>query len=339
MLASSATFSSRAFLRLIEGDGLIGTWGWTFATNEHVWSLGLWHLLGLEPGLAPPTYRLFLDFVHPDDRFGIETEAEIVQGYIQQDRTFRIIRPDGTVRTLSSCNELYFAATGRPRALAGMVIDITDQVALARVQTAQRQRKRALFDEHRIISFAISEHRDFEFPQEASDLTGYSVADILADPFIACAVEEREHWSGHTMERMQQGIAHHATPLLQMADGTRRRFSISVAPVRNAAGAITEWSGIQRPVEISGRVASDTMREGLEQAVEGRHLRAGRALLDWSMTDLAKAGGLSLSTICRLEDDAEALAARSRHRAVAALRAAGIRFTFTDAGTVALTLV
>jgi transcriptional regulator with XRE-family HTH domain len=81
------------------------------------------------------------------------------------------------------------------------------------------------------------------------------------------------------------------------------------------------------------------MREGLEQAIENRHLRAARALLDWSMTDLASASGVSLSTIRRLEDGAEGPAERSRHRVIAALRTAGIRFTFLDTGQIAVTML
>ncbi|KMO14901.1 hypothetical protein QR78_22520 [Methylobacterium indicum] len=70
--------------------------------------------------------------------------------------------------------------------------------------------------------------------------------------------------------------------------------------------------------------------------MRGRHLRAARGLLDWSMATLAEAGGLSLSTVRRLEDDAEGRSSRSRHKAVDALRRAGIRFIAMDDGTIAV---
>ncbi|KMO18356.1 hypothetical protein SQ03_10620 [Methylobacterium platani JCM 14648] len=70
--------------------------------------------------------------------------------------------------------------------------------------------------------------------------------------------------------------------------------------------------------------------------MQGHHLRAARGLLDWSMSTLAEAGGLSLSTVRRLEEDAEGQGARSRHRAVTALRQAGIRFIALDDGTLAV---
>ncbi|WP_246154707.1 helix-turn-helix domain-containing protein [Methylobacterium oryzihabitans] len=63
------------------------------------------------------------------------------------------------------------------------------------------------------------------------------------------------------------------------------------------------------------------------RAIRGRHIRAARGLLDWSMHDLAHASGLSLSTIRRLEnDEVVPETSRSHGTAVAALRRAGIEF-------------
>ncbi|MFC6051218.1 hypothetical protein ACFPYM_25590, partial [Methylobacterium hispanicum] len=45
-------------LRMVEGFGLTGTWAWTFATDTHVWSPGLFRILGLEPESARAAYGL-----------------------------------------------------------------------------------------------------------------------------------------------------------------------------------------------------------------------------------------------------------------------------------------
>jgi hypothetical protein len=42
-----ARFSSRETLRILEGFGLTGHWAWDFAENTHVWSSGLYAILGL----------------------------------------------------------------------------------------------------------------------------------------------------------------------------------------------------------------------------------------------------------------------------------------------------
>lgn len=70
----------------------------------------------------------------------------------------------------------------------------------------------------------------------------------------------------------------------------------------------------------------------------GHHLRAGRALLDWSMSDLAKASKLSLSTVRRLEQDAESVLTRNRRAAAEALQRAGIDFLPLSNGAVAVVM-
>lgn len=71
-------------------------------------------------------------------------------------------------------------------------------------------------------------------------------------------------------------------------------------------------------------------------AVDGPHLRAARAMLGWSQSDLARVSGLSLSTIRRLEDDTQAASIRNHRSAIDTLRTSGIRFLLLDDGTVAL---
>ncbi len=74
-----AGLSPGQVLRMVEGFGLTGTWSWTFATDTHVWSPGLFQILGLEPGSARAEYGLLLALTHPDDRPGITSAAEMSQ--------------------------------------------------------------------------------------------------------------------------------------------------------------------------------------------------------------------------------------------------------------------
>ncbi|WP_144768688.1 hypothetical protein [Methylobacterium dankookense] len=100
--------------------------------------------------------------------------------------------------------------------------------------------------------------------------------------------------------------------------------------------SIEGWSAVISPVETQIATFGGELRKGLEQGLQGRHLRAARGLLGWSMMDLARASRLSLSTMRRLEDDAEVSGSRSRHLAVSALRAAGIRFSLLDDSMIAI---
>lgn len=58
----------------------------------------------------------------------------------------------------------------------------------------------------------------------------------------------------------------------------------------------------------------------------GAACRAGRALLKWSMRDLASASGVSLPTLLKLENDAQ-VSAETAEKVAAAFEARGVEIT------------
>jgi predicted transcriptional regulator len=66
--------------------------------------------------------------------------------------------------------------------------------------------------------------------------------------------------------------------------------------------------------------------------ITGKHLRAGRALLDWTQGDLAKKARVVLGTISRMEEFEGAVRARTETlgRVVTALEKAGVEFLNDD---------
>ncbi|WP_336487373.1 PAS domain-containing protein [Methylobacterium nigriterrae] len=227
---------------MIESLGLTGNWGWTFATHTQIWSPGLFNILGLEVGSVRPDYDYMLGLVHPDDRAGLESAGEIMRSGVFSDRTFRIIRRDGTMRVLVSRGEVFHAPDGQPLGAAGVLLDVTDRERFAR-----------------------------------SCPGGPAPSGV--DPAAAPGPAEAE-----------------APP-------------DSVPPI------------------------------GIEQEIDRRQLRAARALLEWSMADLAQASGLSFSSVRRLEESPDGGTPRSRQAAIAALRAAGIDFSRSPGRAVAVARV
>lgn len=336
MFVSELPFASVHLLRRIEELGLAGTWKWNFETGEQGWSAGFYRLLGLEPYLVRPSYGLFLDFVHPNDRPRLRSAAEMRQGAPQREQVFRVVRPDGTTRTLSASHEARLSAEGRPRSASGTVLDVSDRAHLGRMLAAERQRRIALAHQANISVYC---HRTGEPSELADQYTGIfrpSLEDFLGDPYLIVAPEHRSaaresvarYRGDHSIGRAQR--------LFQMAAGGDEWRNVLDVPIHDDAGEVVARTGIIYPMRGPLPLPGDLARQGLEQAVRGRHLRAARALLDWPMTQLAEASGLSLSTVRRLEEDAQGPADRSRHRAVAALRAAGIRFVLLDDGTLAV---
>ncbi|HEV7438616.1 MAG TPA: PAS domain-containing protein [Methylobacterium sp.] len=338
MHAAGTAFSSREYLRLLETMGLTGNWGWAFATDMQVWSPGLYRLLGLDPTLVQPSYGLMLSLVHPEDQPAMESPAQVMQEGLLRNHTFRVIRPDGSIRILSSQGEIYFTPDGRPRGAAGIILDVSEREKLARINALEKQREHALAQKARIFTCSNRVVPFVEYPADLVSLAGLKRQDLLDNWLAHVVPEEWSRWLEETPRLLSLGKPFITRPTLKLIEGERSRFRHTVVPVYEANGAISAWAAAITPMETQWAVSGE-LQEGLEQGLEGRHLRAARALLDWSMMDLAQASGLSFSTVRRLEDDGEVTASRSRHTAAAALRAAGIRFSFLDGNTIAVAKV
>lgn len=335
MRAADLSFAPADFFRLIEDVGLTGSWGWVFASDVQTWSPGLYRLLGLDPERTRPSYDLLASLVHPDDQAMVASAADVAQGYALPEQRVRVVRPDGTLRTLAMRTELHLTPAGRPRAAAGIILDVTDPAALQQLRRSDLRRRSSWYAQVRVLFVPVGLDGSFDFPPEAAQLTGRPLDEVNADPFADVVPEEREAFRESAARRGLSEVFQ-GMPLICHRNRVPERYRILSVPVQDEQGRVVERSGLAYPAALSPPLVTGSLREGLEQAVEGRHLRAARALLDWSMATLAEASGLSLSTVRRLEEGEGAAAHRSRHQAVEALRRAGIRFVSLDDGTVAV---
>ncbi len=328
---------------MIEEYGFAGNWHWSFASDEQRWSPGFFRLLGLDPFTTASRYDLLIDLLHPDDRARLASPEQVRQGDVVPMALVRVIRPSGELRILSILSELRVSPDGRPLSVGGVALDVSDRERLRHLQEAEQRRRRALYLTSYTATYSLGPDLVHRFPAEVAQVHGLSLEEIETDPFLMVVPEARtalrdRGWAMYDDHQRFQAISHE-----RLANGELWRFRLVGAPAWNAAGDYLGWTGMKYPVHESGAPVHGilapkdaALRFGLEQAVRGRHLRAARGLLDWSMATLAEAGGLSLSTVRRLEDDAEGRSSRSRHKAVDALRRAGIRFIAMDDGTIAV---
>ncbi|MEH3146728.1 MAG: histidine kinase [Methylobacterium frigidaeris] len=311
-----------------------GAWAWIPAEKRLVWSPGLFRLLGLSPIGLRPDLRLLLGAVHPEDRrvFGPVAEAG---GVLPDACTFRVVHPGGTVRVLWARNDAA-VASGGPSVVSGSVLDITDAGRLNPAGTSEYERRVTLIEQTRTLVFSHRSGAPADRYPRFEALFEPSAAELMQDSLAVVVADQRERCRAIKLDAEQRGVLYHGTALFRMAGGDREPFRCVVVPVRDPSGTIIEWSGVVGPASVATAAVSGSVRAGLEQGIRGHHLRAARGLLGWSMTVLAAASDLSLSTVRRLEEDGEQLGARSRHKAVAALRRAGIRFVALDDGTLAV---
>ncbi len=118
---------SEAFL--VEGQRIsrTGSWTWKVATGEASWSAEHFRIFGLDPNTTTPSYTVFVDRIHPDDRAAFEDMLQTaVRDSSDFEYDFRIVTPDGAIKYVHSLGRV--AANGANGAeFIGTVMDVTER--------------------------------------------------------------------------------------------------------------------------------------------------------------------------------------------------------------------
>ena len=115
-------------LRLATEAGRVGLLDWNVLADESRCSGAMAEIYGYPPGEFNSSYEGFLERVHPDDRAGVRhvLDAAIAAG-TPYELEFRIVRPDGDVRTVQSKGRVYRNEEGVPARVLGVTLDVTEQ--------------------------------------------------------------------------------------------------------------------------------------------------------------------------------------------------------------------
>jgi PAS domain S-box-containing protein len=96
-------------------------------TGRFEWSAGACALFGIDPGAVEPSVEYFRQFVHPDDRKKVrEAAAGALAGEAPPPLEYRIVRPDGAVRTVYRENAIEYDASGHRVRRIATFKDITE---------------------------------------------------------------------------------------------------------------------------------------------------------------------------------------------------------------------
>jgi PAS domain S-box-containing protein len=113
----------------------IGSWEWDVGTGEVTWSEEMFRIHGAEPGAFPVTFDRAMTFVHKDDRSRIREDVEALLAGRRDpapDIEYRMVLPDGEVRTLHARSKLSLSPDGTPARVVGIVQDVTEHRAFER---------------------------------------------------------------------------------------------------------------------------------------------------------------------------------------------------------------
>lgn len=127
-------------LRLALEASEMGYWEWHLPTNKVIWEGATERIFGLAPGEFSGTLSAFFDHIHPEDREFLREEINrAVREQAEYHPEYRIVRPGGQVRWLSTRGRPYTNEFGNVTLMLGFVRDITErketEAELARLLT------------------------------------------------------------------------------------------------------------------------------------------------------------------------------------------------------------
>lgn len=323
-------FGARQTQRFSEEMLHTGHWSWDLETGVMQWSRGLMELLGLEAGAVTPSYFTFEGAIHPDDKHALSDLEQMLQSSIAVEREFRILNSSGRVRWIALKAEPVASLTGRPRRAVGICYDVTKH----REELSLLQR-----GEDRLRGFAqlakelmwvakpngslvkVLNWRDADrtHAEETATISWPSLVHPDDRPLF------EEQWA-HAVASRQPLVFEHR---LREADGHYAPYWTRAAPTLTANGGVQEWVGLSRNIQNSRDFYPQR-----EETPTGIQIRAGRAVIGWSVKQLSEAAQLSASTIRVLEEfDTASPKHRTELEAIrTALFEAGVELTFSADG-------
>lgn len=124
--------------RLTEAQHIahLGSWEWNPAAGSLMWSDEMYRVLGFAPQEFPATVERLIAAAHPDDR---RTVADAIDAVMRGGKGYRIehriVRPDGTQRTVHAEAEVALAEAGSRIRVLGTLHDVTEyHQAMTRLQ-------------------------------------------------------------------------------------------------------------------------------------------------------------------------------------------------------------
>jgi PAS domain S-box-containing protein len=271
---------SKARLEEAQRVAHVGHWEWDLATDVIVWSDETYRIFGLSPQERPMDLATVRSMVHPDDREPLyqAVDQDLVAGQ-RPSGEFRIVRPSGEVRTVSSLTSERWSslpgdtkrdASGRPYKLFGTIQDITDrkrseeafqeisrklQESNAKLEEAQRIANVGHYSwnliENRVI-WSAEVYRIYGLDSRRGTIDLAKVSEMIHP-------EDRELVFRAAEEALQSGTPADIEHRLVRPDGEVRTIHSVGTVKRDSSG---------RPYEMFGTVQDITERKRSEEALK-----------------------------------------------------------------------
>jgi PAS domain S-box-containing protein len=280
--ATAGMRESEERLRLALDAGELGTWDYDLSTGEGVWSERTCAILGYEPGEVR-TLAEWQDFIHAGDRARVLAAFRLaLEGEAEFDAEYRIVRPDGEERWVSSSGLIRRSSDGEPVRAIGIVRDVTERRRAEEELRRTTELLRAVGEttpdaimvkdrEGRLLLANPATLRIIGRPWE--EVRGRTPHDVRDDSAEAAAIAEVD------LRVMERGEPETVEETVTTPYGVRT-FLSSKSPLRDAEGRVYGLVGIA--TDITDRKSREAELAAANRRLEIAQSAGGIGVFDWS---------------------------------------------------------
>ncbi len=252
-------------LRLAHEAAQAGSWEWDLRTGQNFWSEGLYRLFGLVPSSVEPSFQVWLDLVHPDDRAHMEQVARgAMAAHAELNFEWRVCRPDGSVRWLMSRASPVLDDHGRPVRHLGIAVDITERKEVENQLRRSEEGHRLLLEHIHDVVFVLDPQGRFTYLSPSwTRLLGHPLQAALQHPFQAFVHPEDVPACEALLAAALGGLE----PLPEVdyrclhGDGSWRWLNATVSALKDSEGRMVGLQGSARDITEWKRSEADLLRE------------------------------------------------------------------------------
>ncbi len=234
-----------AILRETQRIAKLGYWELDLVNDTLEWSDEIFRIFDLDPAVTEPSYKLFLQVVHPEDRGRVETAySESLKHKTQYNIIHRIVTDKG-IRVVHEQCETSYDDGGEPVRSLGLVQDITERVSnLDELRLAA-----TIFNSHAGIVITEKDGTIIRVNPAFEEMTGYSAAELVGmNPRIFQSARQskafyKKLWRELVTKGVWQGELWN-----KRRDGTLYAESLTITAVKDHVGEVTHYVGTSQDI-------------------------------------------------------------------------------------------
>lgn len=181
--AQASLQESEQQLRETQALARLGSLTWYFDTDHQLWSEELYRIFGYAPHSVEPNMETLYRVLHPDDAPRVREQMQTaIQGHDCFEEEFRLILPDGTIRTVLGRAVINRNLTGAPVRMRAAFLDITAE------RTATHSREILTYAvDHSMEGVALldQEGRYIYLNPAHAEMYGFTVEELLGKTWQA----------------------------------------------------------------------------------------------------------------------------------------------------------